>query len=191
MGEEDLKSLFEVADRMNASDEQLRCHLDEPQACLVQRLIARDIPCMEADSIFRYYKLDYMGAAEFEHGIIKQAIYEACKVCKKEKWLVKDIYVGPEITVHYVGPEVRFKFACEFLGTQLIEDRTDRHMACPRLKEGTYLREAYLCQDKWYARLTGWWRLDLDYQFFFFKTADEAKRCLETLQTTDYKALWG
>ena len=173
---------------MSTSDRLLQHMQDEPKPRLVQRLLARKVPHPEADSIFRFYEADHMGAAEFEHGILEEALIQACKVCKDEKWFVRAIYVGPDITVFYVGPECRFESAVKFLQTQLIEDGSDRYMAERPLKEVTCLRPAYLCKEPWFERYVGWWRLDIDHQFFFFKTEDDAKRCLATLQTTSWKA---
>lgn len=178
----------EVADKMATRDDELRRQVGEPKPYLVQRLLARAEPFLEADSIFRFYAADHMGAGEFEHGILEEALIQACKVCKPEKWFVRAIYVGPDITVHYVGPEHRFESACKFLQTQLIQDGSERYMAERPLKETTHLRSAYLCLEPWCARYCGWWRLDIDHQFFFFKTDADAKRCLSVLQTTNWKA---
>jgi hypothetical protein len=173
---------------MSTSDKFLRHQLEEPKPRLVQRLLVRTVPHPEADSIFRFYEADRMGAAEFERRILEEALIQACKVCKPEGWFVRAIYVGPDITVHYVGPEERFESAVKFLQTQLIEDGTERYMAERPLKEVTCLRSAYLCKEPLFERYVGWWRLDIDHQFFFFKTDDEAKRCLATLQTTNWEA---
>ena len=173
---------------MSTSDRFLRHSLDEPKPKLVQRLLTRTGPHSEFHSIFCHYQPDHMGAAEFEHGILEEALIQACKVCKDEKWFVRSIRVGPEILVFYVGPEERFESAVKFLQTQLIEDGTERYMAERPLKEVTCLRQAYLCKEPWFERYCGWWRLDLGHQFFFFKTEVEADRCLATLRTTDWKA---
>jgi hypothetical protein len=173
---------------MSTSDEFLQHNLDVPKPYLVQRLITRKEPCLEADSIFRVFEADHMGAGEFENGILEEALFQACKVCKPERWLVRNIFVGPDITVHYVGPERRFEAAVQFLQTQLIEDGQDRYIAERPLKETTCLRPAYLCKDPYYEKFRGWWRLDLNYQFFFFKTEADARWCLSTLQTTDWKS---
>jgi len=175
---------------MSTADDFLRHSMDEPKPYLVQRLLARPEPYLKADSdsIFQLYEPDHMGAAEFEHGILEEALIQACKVCKSEKWFVRSINAGPDITVFYVGPEWRFEAAVKFLQTQLIENGTDRYMAERPLKEITCLRAAYLCKEPWFARYVGWWRLDLNHQFFFFKTEADAERCLFTLQTTNWKA---
>jgi hypothetical protein len=173
---------------MSTSDDFLRLQMDEPKPYLVQRLLVRKAPHPEADSIFRFFEADRMGASEFEHGILEEALIQACKVCKRESWFVRAIYVGPDMTVHYVGPEIRFQSAVTFLQTQLIEDGSDRYMAERPLKEPTMLRSAYLCKDLNQVRYVGWWCLDIGHQFFFFKTEDDARLCLSTLQTTNWKA---
>jgi hypothetical protein len=133
------------------------------------------------------FQPDWMGAAEFEHGVLGEALVQACQRCEKERWSVRPIPVGPDITIHYVGPVFRFGSACDFLQTQLIEDGSDRYMADRPLKEQTYLRQAYLCQHESYQRYVGWWRLDLGHQFFF-KTAAHAEMCLATLRDMDWKS---
>jgi hypothetical protein len=176
---------------MSTSDDFLRSQIDEPKPYLVQRLLTREAPHPEAESIFRFFEPDRMGAAEFEHGILEEALIQACKVCKPETWFVRTAWVGNDIKIHYVGPERRFESAMKFLMTQLIEDGSDRYMAERPLKETTFLRPAYLCKDPHLARYCGWWRLDIGHQFFFFKTFADAKLCLSTLQTTDWKAFLG
>ena len=173
---------------MSTSDDFLRSQLDEPKPYLVQRLLTRKAPCSDADSIFRFFEADRMGAAEFEHGILEEALIQACKVCDPEHWFIRTIYLGRDITVYYVGPEHRFESAVKFLITQLVEDGSERYMLERPLKESTLLRSAYLCKDPHLARYCGWWRLDIDHQFFFFKTHSDAQLCLSTLQTTDWKA---
>lgn len=176
----------EVADRMPRGF--LQSQMDQPKPHLVQRLLRREEPHPEADSIFRLFEADWMGAAEFEHGILGEALVQACQRCEPERWFVRSIVAGPEIVVYYVGPEIRFESAVKFLQTQLIVDGSERYMAERPLKEATCLRQAYLSQDSRSQRIVGWWRLDLDYQFFFFKSSKDANLCLSTLQTTDWKA---
>jgi hypothetical protein len=100
---------------MSTADRFLRHFMDEPKPRLVQRLLRRSTLCEEADSIFRFYEPDHMGAAEFEHGILEEALIQACKICTEEKWFVRSIPVGPDIIVFYVGPEGRFESAVKFL----------------------------------------------------------------------------
>jgi len=172
---------------MSTSDDLLKRGLGEPKPKLVQRLLHRKKPCPEADSIFHLYEPDYMGAAEFEHGILGEALVEACQRCASENWSVQPIVAGTDVTVQYVGPRQRLEAAARFIQTQLIEDGCERYAAEKPLKEVTCLRAAYLCRDAYYERLCGWWRLDLGHQFLLFKTSEDAEKCLEILNATDWK----
>jgi hypothetical protein len=174
---------------MSTIDALMTSQMDEPKPHLVQRLLLRYKPDPKVDSsLFRVFQPDWMGAAEFEHGILQEALVQACQRCVKERWFVRPIHVSPDITVHYVGPVHRFSSACDFLQTQLIEDGSDRYMADRPLKEQTYLRQAYLCQHDSYQRYVGWWRLDLGHQFFLFKKESYAEVCLAMLRSSDWKS---
>lgn len=166
----------------------------EHKPYLVQRLNTRAVPHEEADSVFRYFEPDHMGAAEFERGILGEALVQACKevsIPRKPSmvWGIETIHVGPDIVVRYVGPEERFPSAVKFLQTQLIEDGTDRYMAERPLKEVTCLRQAYLCLEDWCAKYCGWWCLDIEDQFAFFKKLEDAELFLKVLHSTNWRKL--
>lgn len=152
---------------------------DEPKPYLVQRLLYRQEPAPESErfSVFEHFALDRMGCAEFEYGIQLEALDQACLLIQRHKeiWDIRPMVVVPAITVWYLGPENRAAIAWKFLETQLIEDGSDRYMAERPLKEVTCLRQAYLCQNEWAARLCAWWCLDLDRQFVLCKTREVAQ----------------
>jgi hypothetical protein len=166
---------------------------DESKPYLVQRLLYRREPAPEDEriSIFEHFALDHMGCAEFERGIQLEALDQACLLCQKRKeiWNIRPIVVSSDIVVYYLGPDSRFEGAVRFLGTQLIEDGSERFAAERPLKEITCLRQAYLCQDEWAARFCAWWRLDLDHQYVLCKTLEVAQTFHACLFSTDRKAV--
>ena len=167
---------------MSTSDRFLQWSLGEPKVQLVQRLLVRTVSRPSEGDFFDYYEPDKMTSPAFDRGNLEEAFWQACKACVTENWLVRAINVGPDITVYYVGSRSRFEPALHFLQTQLVSDTLERHRLDRPLREETYLRLAYLCLDQHYARYCGWWRIDLKHQFFFFKTAADATRCLAILR---------
>jgi hypothetical protein len=168
--------------------------IDEPKPYLVQRLLYREKPAPEDEriSVFEHFALDNMGASEFEHGIQLEALDQACLLNQKRKetWNIRPIVVSPDIAIFYLGPESRFEGAVKFVGTQLIEDGSERYAAERPLKETTCLRPAYLRRnDEWAARFCAWWRLDLDYQYVLCKTLEVAQIFHACLLSTDRRKL--
>ena len=161
----------------------------EHKPYLVQRLVARKTIAEDATSVFQIFEPDYMGAAEFEHGILGESLVQACKMVRIEEWVLRPITVSDDITVHYLGPESRFHSACKFLNTQLISDGSERYMAERPLKETTHLKHSYLCQAEKCRHYDAWWCLDIDHQFVFFKTWELAQLFLSRLLATDWKRL--
>jgi|WetSurSiteA1Bulk_404760.scaffolds.fasta_scaffold76408_2 hypothetical protein len=166
---------------------------EEPKPYLVQRLLYRAEPAPESErfSVFEHFALDHMGCAEFERGIQLEALDQACLLIQKRKeiWDIRPVTVSQDITIWYLGPESRFESAAKFIGTQLIENGSDRYMAERPLKEVTCLRPAYLCQDDWARRFCAWWRLDLDHQFVLCKTLEVAQTFLAAIFSTNRKTL--
>jgi hypothetical protein len=58
----------------------------EHRPYLVQRLMEREPSSDVAPSVFRSFRADRMGAAEFERGILGEALVQACKKARTEQW---------------------------------------------------------------------------------------------------------
>lgn len=140
---------------------------------LVQRIEKRD-EIRKDKGVDSYFRMDYMGSAEFEFGAIPTSL--------KQMRLSK--LIGPSRTkvgkhvAWYVGPDDGVAIAAAFFRDQLrhLRDRKTR------LKEPSYLATVYGVEDTFtstHPNLVGWW--DVINNWVIFTTKEYAEQWLAGL----------
>lgn len=156
---------------------------------LVQRLrreVDGTLPPEARSKFSPYFRLDYMGAAEFEFGVCDQAWDEL-----KRAALPRPVAITcDEHVAWYVGPVALQDVAAEFFQGELSGARPGINDFCEGrvrywLKEASYLRQTYSPRtdtERQYYRTDGWWAVDAGQTWALFRTEGDAALWWQTLE---------
>jgi hypothetical protein len=149
---------------------------------LVQRLQHKTKPVdpKAAESIAKYFDFDYMGAAEFESGVIPLAKAALRRQMEAEGWIQPVKIKEGQHTAWYVGwfQGGGIEMARMWFREELLSDVTG-------MLEPSRLRDAYLDVTPW--SMDGWFCLDGGnrlggHTWAVFKTKDHAREFLRGLR---------
>lgn len=123
------------------------------------------------DMIKDVFEFDYMGAAEFEHGAVPEALQKISSYAENHT-LIKDSFRPSrryEKTCYYICCQYHEKEIKDFIKSLLKSDK-------PRLKENTCFQNS-MENEEFCRKFVGW--LELDNGFFFFTDKEMfEKTCL-------------